>query len=479
MAKDQRNVEAITPMEEDFAKWYTDICLKAELVDYSSVKGFTILRPYGYAIWENIQKLVDAELKRTNHVNVAMPVLIPESLLKKEGELVEGFAPEAAWVTMGGSEKLEERMALRPTSETMFCDHWSHVLHSYRELPMLYNQWCSVVRWEKTTRPFLRTREFWWQEGHTIHETAEEAIAETEMILNIYADLCRDKLAMPVVRGRKTDKEKFAGAEATYTIESMMKDRKALQAGTSHYFGDKFSRAYGVTFTGRDNTLQYPFQTSWGVTTRLVGAIIMTHGDNHGLVLPPAIAPIQVAVIPVAQHKPGVLDAAAAICDRLTAAGLRVKMDDSDQSPGWKFAQYEMKGVPVRVEIGPRDMEKEQCCIARRDTGEKTFVPLADLESAVQATLQAVRDNLYDLAAKNLEDNTFDMTSWEEVRDMAQGRGGFARTKWCGKLECELAMKEKAGVSSRCMPLKQSGTVGKCPVCGEECTTDIYWGVAY
>lgn len=479
MAKDQRNVEAITPMEEDFAKWYTDICLKAELVDYSSVKGFTILRPYGYAIWENIQKLVDAELKRTNHVNVAMPVLIPENLLKKEGELVEGFAPEAAWVTMGGSEKLEERMALRPTSETMFCDHWSHVLHSYRELPMLYNQWCSVVRWEKTTRPFLRTREFWWQEGHTIHETAEEAIAETEMILNIYADLCRDKLAMPVVRGRKTDKEKFAGAEATYTIESMMKDRKALQAGTSHYFGDKFSRAYDVTFTGRDNTLQYPFQTSWAVTTRLVGAIIMTHGDNHGLVLPPAIAPIQVAVIPVAQHKPGVLDAAAAIRDRLTAAGLRVKMDDSDQSPGWKFAQYEMKGVPVRVEIGPRDMEKEQCCIARRDTGEKTFVPLADLESAVQATLQAVRDNLHDLAAKNLEDNTFDMTSWEEVRDMAQGRGGFARTKWCGKLECELAMKEKAGVSSRCMPLKQSGTVGKCPVCGEECTTDIYWGVAY
>ncbi len=479
MAKDQRNVEAITPMEEDFAKWYTDICLKAELVDYSSVKGFTILRPYGYAIWENIQKLVDAELKRTNHVNVAMPVLIPENLLKKEGELVEGFAPEAAWVTMGGSEKLEERMALRPTSETMFCDHWSHVLHSYRELPMLYNQWCSVVRWEKTTRPFLRTREFWWQEGHTIHETAEEAIAETEMILNIYADLCRDKLAMPVVRGRKTDKEKFAGAEATYTIESMMKDRKALQAGTSHYFGDKFSRAYDVTFTGRDNKLQYPFQTSWAVTTRLVGAIIMTHGDNHGLVLPPAIAPIQVAVIPVAQHKPGVLDAAAAIRDRLTAASLRVKMDDSEQSPGWKFAQYEMKGVPVRVEIGPRDMEKEQCCIARRDTGEKTFVPLADLESAVQATLQAVRDNLYDLAAKNLEDNTFDMTSWEEVRDMAQGRGGFARTKWCGKLECELAMKEKAGVSSRCMPLKQSGTVGKCPVCGEECTTDIYWGVAY
>ena len=480
MANDKKKmVEAITAQEVDFAQWYTDICTKAELVEYSSVKGFVVLRPYGYAIWENIQKNLDARFKATGHENVAMPVLIPESLLKKEGELVNGFAPEVAWVTAGGSDPLEERLAVRPTSETMFCDHFSHVLHSYRDLPMLYNQWCSVVRWEKSTRPFLRTREFWWQEGHTIHETAEEAKAETEQQLNCYADFAEHDLCIPVVKGRKTDKEKFAGAEATYTIEAMMKDGKALQSGTSHYFGDKFSRAYDVTFTGRDNTLQYPFQTSWGVTTRLVGAIIMTHGDNHGLVLPPAIAPIQVAVIPVAQHKPGVLDAAAAIRDRLTAAGLRVKMDDSDQSPGWKFAQYEMKGVPVRVEIGPRDMEKEQCCIARRDTGEKTFVPLADLESAVQATLQAVRDNLYALAEKNLEDNTFDMTSWEEVRDMAQGRGGFARTKWCGKLECELAMKEKAGVSSRCMPLKQSGTVGKCPVCGEECTTDIYWGVAY
>ena len=479
MAKDQRNVEAITPMEVDFAKWYTDICLKAELVDYASVKGFMILRPYGYAIWENIQRIMDGMFKKTGHVNVAMPVLIPESLLKKEGELVEGFAPEVAWVTMGGSEKLEERLAFRPTSETMFCDHWHNVLQSYRELPMLYNQWCSVIRWEKTTRPFLRSREFWWQEGHTIHETAEEAIAETEQQLNCYADFCRDALAMPVVKGRKTDKEKFAGAEATYTIEAMMKDRKALQSGTSHYFGDKFSRAYDVTFTGRDNKLQYPFQTSWGSTTRLIGACIMTHSDNNGLVLPPAVAPIQVAVVPIAQHKPGVLDAAHELKQRLEAAGLRVKLDDSDQSPGWKFAQYEMKGVPLRVEIGPKDMEKQQCCMARRDTGEKTFVPLSDLESAAQTLLQDVHDNLYAMAEKNLEDNTFDFTSWEEVRDMAQGRGGFARTKWCGSLECELAMKEKAGVSSRCMPLKQSGTVGKCPVCGKECTTDIYWGVAY
>ena len=479
MAKDQRNVEAITSMEEDFAKWYTDICLKAELVDYASVKGFLILRPYGYAIWENIQRLMDAEFKKTGHTNVAMPVLIPESLLKKEGELVQGFAPEVAWVTHGGSEKLEERLAFRPTSETMFCDHWSHVLHSYRELPMLYNQWCSVIRWEKSTRPFLRSREFWWQEGHTIHETAEEAQAETEQQLNCYADFCRNYLAMPVVKGRKTDKEKFAGAEATYTIECMMKDHKALQSGTSHYFGDKFSRAYDVTFAGRDNKLQYPFQTSWGASSRLIGAVIMTHSDNNGLVLPPAIAPIQVVVLPIAQHKPGVLDAAAALRDRLTAAGLRVKMDDSDQSAGWKFAQYEMKGVPLRVEIGPKDMEKEQCCIARRDTGEKTFVPLNELETKVAELLQDVHDNLYRMAEKNLEDNSFDMTSWEEVKAMAQGKGGFARTKWCGSLECELAMKEKAGVSSRCMPLEQSGTTGKCVVCGKECTTDIYWGVAY
>ena len=480
MAKDNKKlVQAITSQEENFAQWYTDICVKAELVEYSSVKGFIILRPYGQAIWELIQKDLDARFKATGHENVAMPVLMPESLLKKEGELVNGFAPEVAWVTMGGSEKLEERLAVRPTSETLFCDHWSRVLHSYRELPMKYNQWCSVIRWEKTTRPFLRSREFWWQEGHTIHETAAEAEAETQQQLNCYADVCEQDLAIPVVKGRKTDKEKFAGAEATYTIEAMMKDHKSLQSGTSHFFGDKFSRAYDVTFTGRDNTLQYPFQTSWGSSTRLIGAVIMTHSDNHGLVLPPVIAPTQVVVIPIAQHKPGVLDAAAALKDRLTAAGLRVAMDDSEQSAGWKFAQYEMKGVPLRVEIGPKDMEKEQCCVARRDTGEKTFVPLAGLEDAIKGLLQDVHDNLYNMAAKNLEENTFDMTDWHEVKAMADGKGGLARTKWCGSLECELAMKEKAGVSSRCMPLVQSGTTGKCVMCGKECTTDIYWGVAY
>ena len=478
MAKEKK-VEQITDMEVDFAQWFTDVCIKAELVDYSDVKGLFIMRPYGYAIWENIQKILDGKFKATGHQNVAMPMLIPESLLQKEKDHVEGFAPECAWVTMGGSEELPERLCVRPTSETLFCQHWSHIVHSWRDLPCLYNQWCSVMRWEKTTRPFLRGREFLWQEGHTLHATEAEARKETLQMLEIYAETCEQELAMPVIRGNKTDKEKFAGAEATYTIECMMKDHKALQSGTSHFFGDKFSRAYDVTFTGRDNTLQYPFQTSWGASTRLIGAIIMTHSDNHGLVLPPVIAPTQVVVIPIAQHKEGVLEAAASLRDRLTAAGIRVSMDDSDQSAGWKFAQYEMKGVPLRVEIGPKDMEKGQCCIARRDTGEKTFVPLTELESAVQKLLQDVHDNLYAMAAKNLEDNTFDMTSWEEVKEMAQGKGGFARTKWCGSLECELAMKEKAGVSSRCMPLKQSGTTGKCVVCGKPATTDIYWGVAY
>ena len=478
MAKEKR-VQQITDMEADFAQWYTDICRKAELVEYSSVKGFMVLRPYGYAIWENIQAILDAEFKKTGHVNVAMPVLIPESLLKKEGELVNGFAPEVAWVTHGGSEKLEERLAFRPTSETMFCDHWSNVLHSYRELPMLYNQWCSVIRWEKTTRPFLRSREFWWQEGHTIHETAEEAMQETEQQLNCYADFCRDALAMPVVKGKKTDKEKFAGAEATYTIECMMKDRKALQSATSHYFGDKFSRAYDVTFTGRDNTLQYPFQTSWGSTTRLIGAVIMTHGDNNGLVLPPKIAPIQVIVLPVAQHKPGVLEAAKALADRLTAAGLRVKMDDSDNSMGWKCAEYEMKGVPLRVEIGPRDMEAEQCVMVRRNDGEKTIVKLEDLETAANEQLQLVHDLLYEKALENLQQNTYEAHSLEEAKQLQAEHGGFIKTMWCGELECELKMKEEAGMSSRCMPLEQEHFDDVCPICGKPAKHSIYWGIAY
>ena len=452
MAKDQRNVEAITPMEEDFAKWYTDICLKAELVDYASVKGFLILRPYGYAIWENIQKYMDAEFKKTGHVNVAMPVLIPESLLKKEGELVAGFAPEVAWVTHGGSEQLEERLAFRPTSETMFCDHWSHVLHSYRELPMLYNQWCSVIRWEKTTRPFLRSREFWWQEGHTIHETAAEAEAETEQQLNCYADVCKNALAMPVVKGRKTDKEKFAGAENTYTIECMMHDHKALQSGTSHYFGDGFARAFDITYTDKNNQQVYPHQTSWGLSTRVIGGLIMTHGDNSGLVLPPHIAPIQVIVLPIAAHKPGVTEKAEELVARLKAAGLRAQGDFSDNSPGWKFANWEMKGVPLRVEIGPKDIEAGHCVAVRRDNGEKITVALDELEARIPELLETVQQGLFDKAKRNLDEHTYAAHSLAEAKELQEKNGGFIKTMWCGDLACELEMKDKAGMSSRCIP---------------------------
>ncbi len=408
-----------------------------------------------------------------------MPLLIPESLLQKEKDHVEGFAPECAWVTMGGGEELEEKYAIRPTSETLFCEHFANVLQSHRDLPMKYNQWCSVLRWEKTSRPFLRHREFLWQEGHTIHATAEEAEAFTQEMLNVYADFCENVLAMPVTRGQKTDKEKFNGAESTYSIECMMHDRKALQAGTSHYFGDGFAKAFGIEFTDKNNQKVNPYETSWGVSIRLIGGIIMTHGDNNGLVLPPRIAPIQAMVIPVAQHKPGVLDKAGELRDRLIAAGIRCNLDDSDQSMGWKAAEYEMKGVPLRIEIGPKDMEKGQCVIARRDSGEKVFVALENLEATVKELLDEVHEGLYQKALKNLTENTFEIASVEEAKAIAEGSGGFLKSKWCGDLECELAMKERAGVSSRCMPFDQSGTEGTCPVCGKKCKTDIYWGVAY
>ena len=480
MAKDNKKlVQAITSQEENFAQWYTDICVKAELVEYSSVKGFIILRPYGQAIWELIQKDLDARFKATGHENVAMPVLIPESLLQKEGELVNGFAPEVAWVTMGGSDKLEERLAVRPTSETMFCDHWSRVLHSYRELPMKYNQWCSVVRWEKTTRPFLRSREFWWQEGHTIHETAEEAEAETAQQLKCYADFFENVLAIPVLPGRKTEKEKFAGAEVTYTCECMMKDHKALQGATSHYFGDKFSRAYNVTFTGRDNKVQYPFQTSWGSTTRMIGAVIMAHGDNNGLVLPPKIAPIQVIVLPIAQHKPGVLEKAQELVDRLAKLGLRVKGDFTDNSPGWKFANWEMKGVPLRIEIGPKDIENNQCVAVRRDDREKLFLSLDELDTKVPELLDAVQKSLYEKAKANMEEHTYPAYSLEEAKKIQEEKGGFIKTMWCGELACEMKMKEQAGMSSRCMPLHQEHLADTCPICGKPAKHMIYWGVAY
>jgi len=479
MAKEKKQVEQITDMEKDFAQWFTDVCLKAELVDYSGVKGLFILRPYGYAIWENIQKSLDARFKATGHENVSMPLLIPESLLQKEKDHVEGFAPECAWVTHGGSEELPERLCIRPTSETLFCDHWSHVVHSWRDLPMLYNQWYSVLRWEKTTRPFLRGREFLWQEGHTLHATAEEAIKETEQQLEAYADLCENDLAMPVVRGCKTDKEKFAGAERTYTIECMMHDRKALQSGTSHYFGDGFARAFDITFADRENKQTYPHQTSWGLSTRIIGGIIMTHGDNNGLVLPPRIAPTQVIVLPIAQHKPGVTEKAEELVARLKAAGIRVKGDFSDNSPGWKFAEYEMKGVPLRVELGPKDIDAGQCVCVRRDNGEKTGVPLSELEAKIPELLEAVQKGLYDKARKNLDEHSYTATSLEEVKEIIDTKGGFVKTMWCGDLDCELAMKDKAGVSSRCIPFEQEHIADTCPVCGRKAEKMVVWGVAY
>ncbi|MCQ2438276.1 MAG: proline--tRNA ligase [Oscillospiraceae bacterium] len=478
MAKEKK-VEQITDMEVDFTQWFTDVCIKAELVDYSGVKGLFILRPYGYAIWENIMNFLDKRFKELGHENVSMPMLIPESLLQKEKDHVEGFAPECAWVTLGGSEELPERLCVRPTSETLFCDHWSHVVHSWRDLPMKYNQWCSVLRWEKTTRPFLRGREFLWQEGHTIHATAEEAKAETLQMLEVYAECCEKFLAMPVIRGNKTDKEKFAGAENTYTIECMMHDHKALQSGTSHYFGDGFTRAFDISFSDKNNQKTYPFQTSWGMSTRIIGGLIMTHGDNNGLVLPPEVAPIQVVVLPIAAHKPGVTEKAEELVERLKKAGVRVKGDFSDNSPGWKFANWEMKGVPLRIEIGPKDMENNQCVAVRRDNGEKVFLSLDELETSVPELLKAVQQGLFDKAKANLDSHVFPAFSLEEAKSLQEEKGGFIKTMWCGELECEMKMKEQAGMTSRCIPFEQEQLGDVCPICGKPAKKMIYWGVAY
>ena len=478
MAKEKK-VEQITDMEQDFAQWFTDVCTKAELVDYSGVKGCFIMRPYGYAIWENIQHILDRMFKRDGHTNVAMPMLIPESLLQKEKDHVEGFAPECAWVTIGGSEELPERLCIRPTSETLFCDHWSHVVHSWRDLPMLYNQWCSVLRWEKTTRPFLRGREFLWQEGHTLHATEEEARKETLQQLEVYADLCENYLAMPVIRGNKTDKEKFAGAVNTYTIECMMHDKKALQSGTSHFFGQGFAEQFNITFTDKDNQQKYPYQTSWGMSTRIIGGLIMTHGDNNGLVLPPRIAPVQVVVVPVAQHKPGVIEKAQELYESLKAAGVRVKIDTSDNSLGWKCAQYEMKGVPLRIELGPRDIENGVCMTVRRDNGEKSSVALCEIAERIHELLDEVQKGLYAKAKRNLDEHTYAAYSLEEAKELQERNGGFIKTMWCGDLQCELDMKEKAGMSSRCIPFEQEKLGEVCACCGKPAKHMIYWGVAY
>lgn len=480
MAKEKKLVEAITSMEEDFAQWYTDVVKKAELIDYSSVKGCMIIKPDGYAIWEHIQAELDRRFKETGVENVYMPMFIPESLLNKEKDHVEGFAPEVAWVTHGGSNPLQERLCVRPTSETLFCDFYKNLIQSYRDLPKVYNQWCSVVRWEKETRPFLRSREFLWQEGHTAHATAEEAEERTVLMLNVYADFCEEVLAMPVVRGKKTEKEKFAGAEATYTIEALMHDGKALQSGTSHNFGDGFARAFGIQYTDKDNTLQYVHQTSWGMTTRLIGAIIMVHGDDSGLVLPPKIAPVQVMVIPIQQHKEGVLEKAAALKEQLAAAGVRVKLDDTEKSPGWKFSEQEMRGIPIRIEIGPKDIEAGQCVLVRRDTREKTFVSFEELETRTKELLDQIQTELLERAKAHRDAHIYDAHNYEEFSEIIQTKPGFIRGMWCGEQSCEDKLKEDFAATARCMPFSDQEEISSvCVCCGRPAHRLVYWGKAY
>ena len=479
MANNKKLVEAITSMEEDFAQWYTDVVKKADLIDYTSVKGCMVIKPAGYAIWENIQHELDRRFKETGVENVYLPMFIPESLLQKEKDHVEGFAPEVAWVTHGGLEPLQERLCVRPTSETLFCDFYAKEIQSHRDLPKVYNQWCSVVRWEKTTRPFLRSREFLWQEGHTAHATAEEAEERTIQMLNIYADFCEQVLAMPVVKGKKTDKEKFAGAESTYTIEALMHDGKALQSGTSHNFGDGFAKAFGIQYTDKENKLQYVHQTSWGMTTRLIGAIIMVHGDNSGLVLPPRIAPVQAVIIPIQQKKEGVLDNAYKLQAQLKAAGIRVKTDDTDKSPGFKFSEQEMRGIPVRIECGPKDMEANQAVVVRRDTREKITVSLDNLAEDVQKILDTMQVEMLERARAHREAHTYTATDYEEFNSIVEEKPGFVKAMWCGCKECEDKIKDDVQATSRCMPFEQEKIADTCVCCGKPAKALVYWGKAY
>jgi len=480
MAEDKKLVEAITSMDVDFAQWYTDVCKKAELMSYSSVKGCMIFKPAGYAIWENIKNELDRRFKETGVENVYMPMFIPESLLEREKDHVEGFAPEVAWVTYGGLNPLQERMCVRPTSETLFCDFYKDEIQSYRDLPKVYNQWCSVVRWEKETRPFLRSREFLWQEGHTAHATAEEAEARTQQMLNVYASFCEEVLAIPVIKGRKTDKEKFAGAEATYTIEAFRHDGKALQSGTSHNFGDGFAKAFGIQYTDKDNKLKYVHQTSWGATTRLIGAVIMTHGDNSGLVLPPRVAPVQVDIIPIMQKKEGVLDKAFEVMDTLKAAGLRVKVDDSDKNPGWKFSEQEMRGIPVRVEMGPRDIEAGQAIVVRRDTREKIVVAIDEITTKLGEILETIQADLYAKAKAFLDDHISSAVTMDEMKDAVSEKKGFVKAMWCGDEACEDEIKaQTGGVTSRCIPMEEEHLSDVCVCCGKPAKHMVYWGRAY
>ena len=474
---DKKLVESITSMEDDFAQWYTDVVKKAELLDYTSVKGCMVIRPAGYAIWELIQRQMDDRFKATGVQNVYLPMFIPESLLNKEKDHVEGFAPEVAWVTQGGLQPLTEKLCVRPTSETLFCDYYKNTVQSYRDLPQVCNQWCSVVRWEKETRPFLRSREFLWQEGHTAHATKEEAEERTIQMLNVYADFCEEVLAIPVIKGRKTDKEKFAGAEATYTIEALMHDGKALQSGTSHNFGDGFAKAFDIQYTDDNNQLKYVHQTSWGTTTRLIGAVIMVHGDNSGLVLPPKIAPTQVMVIPIQQRKEGVLEKSLEILGKL--GNYRAKIDDSNKSPGWKFAEQEMRGIPLRVEIGPKDIEAGKCIICRRDTREKIEVKLDEIDIKVGKILELMQKEMLERAREHRERHTFIAKNMDEFRKLFKEESGFVKSMWCGDQACEDAIKEELAVTSRCMPFEQEHLSDTCVCCGKPAKAMVYWGKAY
>ena len=471
-------VEKVTAMEDDFAQWYTDVVKQAELVDYGTVRGTMIIRPYGYAIWEAIRDELDRKIKETGHSNVYFPLFIPESLLQKEKDHVEGFAPEVAWVTHGGEEELHERLVVRPTSEVLFCEYYSNNIHSYRDLPMLYNQWANVVRWEKTTRPFLRSLEFLWQEGHTAHATDEEAAEETNRMLEMYADVVENELAIPVLRGKKTEKEKFAGAKYTLTIETLMHDGRALQSGTSHHFGSGFAEAFDITYLDKNGKQQYVHQTSWGITTRIIGALIMVHGDNRGLVIPPRIAPTQALIVPIAQHKEGVLDKAYDLRDKLKNL-IRVDIDASDKMPGWKFNEYEMKGIPVRIEMGPRDIEKNQVVLARRDTGEKEFVSIDDLEVRLPALLEEIQQDLFDKAFAHREMMTNVAADMDEFKQTLDEKSGFIKAMWCGDTACEEKIKEETSATSRCIPFEQEKVSETCVCCGKEAKELVYWARAY
>lgn len=479
MADNKKLVEQITSMNEDFAQWYTDVVKKAQLMDYSAVKGFMIFKPNGYAIWENIQKNMDKIFKENGVENVYMPLLIPESLLEKEKDHVEGFAPEVAWVTKGGENELTEKLCIRPTSETLFCDLYSKIVSSYRDLPKIYNQWCSVVRWEKTTRPFLRSSEFLWQEGHTVHATEEEAEERTKLMLNIYADFCEKYLAIPMIKGQKTDKEKFAGAKSTYTIEALMHDGKALQSGTSHNFGDGFAKAFDIQYSDKNNKLQYVHETSWGISTRLIGAIIMVHGDDSGLVLPPRIAPTEVMVVPIQQTKDGIKEEATKILKILKDSDIRAKIDLTDKSPGYKFAEAEIQGIPLRIEIGPKDLEKNQCVFVRRDTREKTIVKLSEMESTAKNLLKKIQDDMFIKAKKHLEAHINDAKTYDEFKEILEKNPGFIRAMWCGNVECEDKIKEETGATSRCIPFDEEHISDKCICCGKEAKHMVFWGKAY